>query len=77
MDNKELYGDVLQLREKHDAICSLVKKDKTISLKQGKYFMAIAFKKDFTGHYEYAFFVLSLMMILAVPLVLTLKKVDK
>ena len=47
VDNKELYGDVLQLREKHDAICSLVKKDKTISLKQGKYFMALAFKKDF------------------------------
>jgi hypothetical protein len=47
IDNKELYGDVLQLREKHDAICSLVKKDKTISLKQGKYFMALAFKKDF------------------------------
>ena len=39
--------------------------------------LLIGLTKDFTGHYEYAFFVLSLMMILAVPLVLTLKKVDK
>jgi len=46
-ENKELYNDVLQLREKHDAICSLVKKDKSLSIKQGKYFMAMAFKKDF------------------------------
>ena len=39
--------------------------------------LLIGLTKDFTGHYEYAFFVLSLMMILAVPLVLTLKKVNK
>ena len=47
IENKELYGDVYKLREKHDAICSLVKKDKSLSIKQGKYFMAMAFKKDF------------------------------
>ena len=46
VDKKELYGDVLQLREKHDAICSLVKNDKSVSLKQGKYFMALAYKKN-------------------------------
>ena len=46
-ENKELYDDVFQLREKHDAICGLVAKDKSISIKQGKYFMAMAFKKDF------------------------------
>ena len=43
-ENKEIYGDVYKLREKHDAICGLVKKDKSLSIKQGKYFMAMAFK---------------------------------
>ena len=39
--------------------------------------LLIGLTKDFTGHYEYAFFILSLMMILSIPLVLTLKKVNK
>ena len=44
VENKELYGDVYKLREKHDAICSLIKKDKSVSSRQAKYFMARAFK---------------------------------
>ena len=44
IENKELYGDVYKLREKYDAICGLVKKDKSLSIKQGKYFMAMSFK---------------------------------
>ena len=44
IENKELYGDVYKLREKHDAICSLIKKDKSVSSRQAKYFMARAFK---------------------------------
>ena len=44
VENKELYGDVFKLREKHEAICNLVKKDKSVSPKQAKYFMALAFK---------------------------------
>ena len=42
--NKEIYNDVLKLREKLDAICSLVKNDKSVSAKQAGYFMAMAFK---------------------------------
>ena len=46
-DKKEIYNDVFKLREKLDEICSLAKQDKSVSSKQVKYFMALAFKKDF------------------------------
>ena len=46
-DQKEIYNDVFKLREKLDEICSLAKQDKSISLKQGKYLMALAFMKKF------------------------------
>jgi hypothetical protein len=45
-DKKEIYNDVFKLREKLDEICSLAKQDKSLSYKQGKYFMALAFKKN-------------------------------
>ena len=45
-NQKEIYNDVFKLREKLDEICSLAKQDKSVSLKQGKYFMALAFKKN-------------------------------
>ena len=37
VENKELYGDVYKLREKHDAICSLIKKDKLRAAKYENY----------------------------------------
>ena len=43
-DKKEMYNDVFKLREKLDEICSLAKQDKSLSIKQGKYFMAMALK---------------------------------
>jgi hypothetical protein len=43
-DKKEIYNDVFKLREKLDEICSLAKQDKSVSSKQAKYFMALAFK---------------------------------
>jgi len=46
-DKKEIYNDVLKLREKLDEICGLVKQDKSISPKQVKYFKAMAFKENF------------------------------
>ena len=44
--HKEIYNDVFKLREKLDEICSLAKQDKSISLKQSRYFMALAYKKN-------------------------------
>ena len=44
--HKEIYNDVFKLRNKLDEICSLAKQDKSLSAKQGKYFMALAFKKN-------------------------------
>ena len=44
--NKELYDDVYQLREKHDEICILIKKDKSISPKQARFFKARAFERS-------------------------------
>jgi len=44
--HKEIYNDVFKLRNKLDEICSLAKQDKSLSTKQGKYFMALAFKKN-------------------------------
>tara|TARA_Y100000758_G_scaffold218729_1_gene157463 strand:+ start:206 stop:475 length:270 start_codon:yes stop_codon:yes gene_type:complete len=46
-DKKEIYNDVFKLREKLDEICSLAKQDKSVSSKQARYFMAMAFKKKF------------------------------
>ena len=46
-DKKEIYNDVFKLRNKLDEICSLAKQDKSVSPKQAKYFMAMAFKKNF------------------------------
>ena len=43
-DKKEIYNDVFKLREKLDEICGLAKQDKSVSSKQVKYFMALAFK---------------------------------
>jgi uncharacterized protein with PhoU and TrkA domain len=47
IDKKEIYDDVFKMREKLDEICTLVKQDKSVSSKQAKYFMAMAFKKKF------------------------------
>ena len=44
--NQELYPDVYQLREKHDEICILIKKDKSVSYKQARFFKARAFERS-------------------------------
>ena len=46
IEDKELYGDVYKLREKHDELCVLIKKDKSVSIKQARFFKARAFERS-------------------------------
>jgi hypothetical protein len=45
-EDKKLYEDVYKLREKHDELCVLIKKDKSISIKQARFFKARAFERS-------------------------------
>jgi hypothetical protein len=45
-EDKKLYGDVYKLREKHDELCVLIKKDKSVSIKQARFFKARAFERS-------------------------------
>jgi hypothetical protein len=45
-EDKKLYDDVYKLREKHDELCVLIKKDKSISIKQARFFKARAFERS-------------------------------
>jgi hypothetical protein len=45
-EDKKLYDDVYKLREKHDELCVLIKKDKSVSIKQARFFKARAFERS-------------------------------
>ncbi len=45
-EDKKLYEDVYKLREKHDELCVLIKKDKSVSIKQARFFKARAFERS-------------------------------
>ena len=43
-ENKELYDEVYKLRTKYYELCSLIKKDKSISPRQARFFKARVFE---------------------------------
>ena len=43
-ENKELYKEVYKLRTKYYELCSLIKKDKSVSPKQARFFKARVFE---------------------------------
>ena len=42
--NKSLYDDAYQLREKYNQLCVLIKRDKSVSPKQARFFKARIFE---------------------------------